>query len=43
MGRKKEARDYILKGLSMPDKEKDDPEMKEIGRETLRKLGYGTG
>src|SRR4029450_5749478 len=25
MGRKKEARNYILKGLSMPDKEKDDP------------------
>lgn len=43
MGRKKEARDNILKGLSMPDKEKDDPEMKEIGRETLIKLGYGTG
>jgi len=43
MGRKKEARDYIIKGLSMPDKEKDDPEMKEIGRETLKKLGYGTG
>jgi len=43
MGRKKEARDYILKGLSMPDKEKDDPEMKEIGRETLMKLGYGAG
>ena len=43
MGRKKEARDYILKGLSMPNKEKDDPEMKELGRETLKKLGYGTG
>jgi tetratricopeptide (TPR) repeat protein len=43
MGRKEEARTYILKGLSMPDKEKDDPEMKEIGRETLKKLGYGSG
>jgi tetratricopeptide (TPR) repeat protein len=43
MGRKEEARAYILKGLSMPDKEKDDPEMKEIGRETLKKLGYGPG
>jgi tetratricopeptide (TPR) repeat protein len=43
MGRKEEARDNILKGLSMPDKEKDDPEMKEIGRETLKKLGYATG
>jgi tetratricopeptide (TPR) repeat protein len=39
MGRKEQARKYILKGLSMPDKEKDDPEMKEIGRETLKKLG----
>ena len=43
MGRKEDARTYILKGLSMPDKEKDDPEMKEIGRETLKKLGYATG
>ena len=43
MGRKEEARDNIRKGLSMPDKEKDDPEMKEIGRETLKKLGYGPG
>ena len=40
MGRKEEARANILKGLSMPNKEKDDPEMKEIGRETLKKLGY---
>ncbi len=43
MGRKEEARANILKGLSMPDKEKDDPEMKEIGRETLKKLGYPAG
>jgi tetratricopeptide (TPR) repeat protein len=40
MGRKEEARKYILKGLSMPNEEKDDPEMKEIGRETLKTLGY---
>ena len=40
MGRKEEARKYILKGLSMPNEEKDDPEMKGIGRETLKKLGY---
>ncbi|HEY2799239.1 MAG TPA: tetratricopeptide repeat protein [Chthoniobacterales bacterium] len=40
MGRKEDARKYILKGLSMPNDEKDDPEMKEIGRETLKKLGY---
>jgi tetratricopeptide (TPR) repeat protein len=39
MGRKDDARKNILKGLSMPNKEKDDPEMKEIGRETLKKLG----
>jgi len=43
MGRKEEARANILKGLSMPDKEKDDPEMKDIGRETLKKLGYPAG
>ena len=40
---KRRPRDYIHKGLSMPDKEKDDPEMKEIGRETLRKLGVRYG
>jgi hypothetical protein len=40
MGHKEEARRDILKGLSMPNQEKDDPEMKAIGRETLKKLGY---
>ena len=40
MGRKEEARQYILKGLSMPNEENDDIEMKEIGREILKKLGY---
>ena len=40
MGRKDEARQYILKGLSMPNEEKDDPEMKDIGRQTLAKLGF---
>jgi len=39
MGRKEEARKYLQKGLAMPNKEKDDPEMKEIGRQTLQKLG----
>ena len=39
MGNKEEASEYIHKGLSMPDKEADDPEMKEIGRATLQKLG----
>ena len=39
MGRKEEARKYIQKGMAMPDKEKDDPEMKEIGQQILQKLG----
>jgi Flp pilus assembly protein TadD len=38
MGRKDEARLYINKGLVMPDTEKDDPETKQRGRETLEKL-----
>ena len=38
MGRKDDARTYINKGLAMPDAEKDDPETKERGRETLQKL-----
>ena len=37
-GRKDEARELINKGLGMPDAEKDDPETKERGRETLAKL-----
>jgi tetratricopeptide (TPR) repeat protein len=40
MGRKEEARKYILKGISMPNEEKDDSEMKEIGRDTLKKMGF---
>jgi len=39
MGRKEEARKFILKGLAMPNKEKDDPEMREIGKQMLQKLG----
>jgi tetratricopeptide (TPR) repeat protein len=38
MGRKEEARTNIQKGLSMPNKEKDDPEMREIGQQLLQKL-----
>lgn len=38
MGRKDEAREFINKGLAMPNAEKDDPETKERGRETLAKL-----
>jgi tetratricopeptide (TPR) repeat protein len=38
MGRKEEAKQYINKGLAMPNAEKDDPETKQRGRETLAKL-----
>ncbi len=38
MGRKDDARLYINKGLAMPDQEKDDPDTKQRGRETLAKL-----
>lgn len=38
MGKTDEARRFLNKGLSMPDKEKDDPETKERGREALAKL-----
>ena len=38
MGRTAEARQFIEKGLTMPDVEKDDPETKRRGRETLAKL-----
>jgi tetratricopeptide (TPR) repeat protein len=38
MGRTADARKLITKGLAMPDVEKDDPEIKRRGRETLAKL-----
>ena len=38
MGKTEEARRYLQKGLSMPNTEKDDPELKERGREALAKL-----
>jgi tetratricopeptide (TPR) repeat protein len=38
MGRKDEARKCIQEGLAMPDTEKDDAEMKEIGRQLLETL-----
>ncbi len=38
MGRKEEARKCIEEGLAMPNKEKDDVEMKEIGQQLLQKL-----
>ena len=37
-GRTEEAKELINKGLGMPDAEKDDPETKQRGRETLAKL-----
>jgi tetratricopeptide (TPR) repeat protein len=39
MGRKDDARKFLLKGTSMPNREKDDPELKEIAKELLKKLG----
>ncbi len=38
MGKAVDARQLIAKGLAMPDVEKDDPEIKRRGRETLAKL-----
>jgi Tfp pilus assembly protein PilF len=38
MGRTDEARRFISTGLSMPNTEKDDPEVKSQGREVLAKL-----
>jgi tetratricopeptide (TPR) repeat protein len=38
MRRRDDARQFINKGLAMPDAEKDDPETKQRGREALQKL-----
>jgi tetratricopeptide (TPR) repeat protein len=38
MGRPADARVFITQGLTMPDIDKDDPEIKRRGRETLAKL-----
>lgn len=38
MGQTADARKFIEKGLAMPDVGKDDPEMKRMGRETLKDL-----
>ena len=38
MGRKEEARKNLEKALAMPNKDHDDPEVKEIGQQTLQKL-----
>ena len=38
MGRDEDARKFIIKGLAMPETEKDDPQTKELGRQILKKL-----
>ena len=38
MGQSADARRFIAMGLAMPNTEKDDPELKAKGRETLAKL-----
>ena len=38
LGRTAEAREELQRGLAMPNQEKDDPFVKEQGRETLRKI-----
>ena len=38
MGRNEEARKYIEKGLTIPDIEKDDAEVKALGRAELAKI-----
>ena len=38
MGKSADARRVIVQGLAMPDVEKDDPEIKRRGHETLAKL-----
>lgn len=39
MGRTEEARAMLEKGLAMPSKDKDDPAVKQRGKEELEKLG----
>jgi tetratricopeptide (TPR) repeat protein len=39
MGRKDDAKKFLLKGTSMPNREKDDQELKDIARDLLKKLG----
>jgi hypothetical protein len=38
MGKNAEARLFIQKGMSMPNMEHDDPELKQRGRDALAKL-----
>ena len=39
MGRKDDAKKFLLKGTSMPNREKDDWELREVARDLLKKLG----
>jgi tetratricopeptide (TPR) repeat protein len=39
MGRKDDAKKFLLKGTSMPNRDKDDPELKQVAQELLKKLG----
>jgi tetratricopeptide (TPR) repeat protein len=39
LGKKDEARQWIRRGLSLPDRDKDDPETRQRGLATLRQLG----
>jgi tetratricopeptide (TPR) repeat protein len=38
MGKDEDARKFIMKGIAMPETEKDDPETKNLGRQILKKL-----
>ena len=39
MGRKDDAKKFLSKGMSMPNREKDDSELKQIAQDLLKKLG----
>jgi tetratricopeptide (TPR) repeat protein len=39
MGRKDDAKKFLSKGMAMPNREKDDWELKEVARDLLKKLG----
>jgi len=38
MGRKDDAKKFLLKGTSMPNRDKDDPELKQVAQDLLKKL-----
>lgn len=39
MGRKDDAKKFLSKGMAMPNRERDDWELKEVARDLLKKLG----